>query len=112
MKQRLILNQTKAIIISEWSEFYQIPNYPSNVTQPSLSNTSFFNNIQYRNYSTCPLSFISTDAYIVNCYFYSITYRGNGAAIYIDKENVHFLVECATTGDYGGGRHGKPSNFE
>ena len=55
---------------------------------------------------------LSSDSYVVNCYFYSITYSsGNGAAIYLSKSGVHFLVEfstfveCSATGSfsYGGG---------
>ena len=58
--------------------------------------------------------------YVVNCYFYSITYSsGNGAAIYLSKSGVHFLVEfstfveCSTTGSssYGGGLYISNADF-
>ena len=86
-----------------WYDFY-----PSHVTQPSTENTSFFNNLRYENLDSHAIKGSESDLYVVNCYFYSITYSGNGAAIYLYQKDVHFLVEyctffeCSAKGSGGG----------
>ena len=82
-----------------WSDFY---------TTEAPSNSNTYNNINFTQKAgeeTDPQRLsLSSDSYIVNCYFYSITYLDSGAAIYLSKKDVHFLVEfstfveCETTG--------------
>ena len=79
--------------VHHWSDFYQTPH----------ENTNFFNKKLYENLTYCPLS-LSSDSYVVNCYFKLITFSGYGAVISLNKENAQFLiefstfVECSTTG--------------
>ena len=86
----------------DWSDFY-------NVDQPNETNSNFFNDTQFINLTDKQALTLSSDAYVVNCYFSSITYSDDGGAISISG-SFHFLVEfssfvsCATTGSlsYGG----------
>ena len=114
-KQRITkFYQTKtAFLHHEWSEFY-----PSDIDQPSTENISFFNNSQYQSCDTRAIT-LSSDSYVVNCYFDSIKYSGRGAAIFLNQSNVHFLVEfcifveCATINGtyYGGGLYISYADF-
>ena len=112
LKQSKKFHKTQTTLLHhEWSDFYHTPNYPSDVDQPSSKNTNYFNNKQYENLTNKRPISLSRDSYVVNCYFCSITCSDNGAAIYLSKGDVHFLiefstfVECSTTKriNYGGG---------
>ena len=115
----MFLNLTLFQLRYEWLNFYHTPYYPSDVTQPLDENTNFFNNSQYENLASKQAISLSTDSYVVNCYFYSITYSNHGAAIYLSQPDVHFLVEfstfveCLTTGNssYGGGLYISNADF-
>ena len=98
-------------LIRQWSDFYDIE-------QPTDSN-KFFKNEQYQNIiDDCALS-LRGDVYIVNCYFFSITYSDDGAAVHIGKSGTRFLiesstfVECETTGEktYGGALYISTADF-
>ena len=111
MTFEITIQQKTPFLHNEWSDFYKKPNYAFDVNQPSNENKSFFNNTQYENLTNEQAISLETDSYVVNCYFYSITYSGNGAAIYLRQSDVHFLVEfstfveCSTTNGnfYAGG---------
>ena len=76
-------------------------------------------NLQYQHTDKQALS-LSSDAYVAHCYFDSITYSGDGAAIYLSGESVSFLLEfstfvnCSTIGDtsLGGGLCINYANFQ
>ena len=94
----MFLNLTIFQLHHEWSDFY-----PSDDTEPSNENTN------KKNFTNSQHLQLETDSYVVNCYFYSITYSGDGAAIFLLKEYGHFLVEfstfveCSTIDGYSGG---------
>ena len=88
-----------------WLDFYS-----SDVPPPSSNNSDLFNYSRYENLINKQAITLLSNAYVVNCYFYSITYSGSGAAIYLYQEDAHFLVEfstfvkCSTiNGNYFGG---------
>ena len=75
--------------------------------------TVVFNNSQYQYLESSAIS-LSNNLYVVNCYFYLITYSGDGAAIYLDG-NYHFLVEFSTfvecSAFFGGGLYISQADF-
>ena len=74
-----------------------------------ISEDYFINEQEFDNEKRLTLG-TENDSYVLNCYFSSISTDSNGAAIYLNKEGLHFLIEfssilqCAVGSyKYGGG---------
>ena len=94
--QKNILSFSQTFLL-DWSDFYQKPNYPDDISPPTFSNSNLFNNSRYENLGSQAIRTTSqSELYVVNCYFYSIKYSGNGIAIYHERSSAHFLVEFST----------------
>ena len=99
--------------LHEWFDFYK-NNQPS---QENIYHDTYFTNKTGKETDPLRLS-LENDSYVIDCYFYSIKYPGNGAAIYLSG-NVRFLVEfstfveCSTTGSNsrGGGLYIQFADF-
>ena len=76
----------------EWSDYYKQP-----IDNPTK-------NLQFINVNNERGKSFLGDAYVFNCYFFSISYPGHGAAIFLTQTKANFLVEfstfvqCQTTG--------------
>ena len=105
--------QTNTFFLHDWKDFYS-DKEPSNV---NTYKNQKFTNIEDESTNPQRIS-LETDLYVVNCYFYSIIYSGNGAAIPVSG-NFSFLVEfstfveCAVTGtnSRAGGLYILDANF-
>ena len=74
---------------SSWSEFF------GEREQPSNEGKDFYKNQNFTNLDH-PAITASSDLYVCGCYFYSISFYGEGSAIYITSSDTYLLVEFST----------------